>query len=101
MPNLMMMSALAVQRKLEGAEQEEFKDPNEKIKRAVDLINKCVKTGSPRAMFDIDPEKEEFKLLSSSQILLTLLLYPQMLAKLIDRAGKKQLSQKFSKSYYT
>ena len=94
MPNFLMTSALA-SRTLGGAE--EFKNQNECLDQAVKSIAGAVESGDLVQLFDSEWSPSTF---AERQIILCLMLYPSMMRSLVNKIAKKQISQKFQKSFY-
>lgn len=91
----MMTQALAVRHT--SKHQEEAKNHNEDISKSVFLINESVDNGELLKLFEIDRSQRHF---ADVQIILALLIYPQMFKQLLEKIAKKQLRQVFKKSWY-
>ena len=77
LPNLLMSSALA----LKNVKEEESKNHNEDLEEAVSKIKTAVDSGSVRNLFDYKN--------ADVLVIITLLLYPQMIADVLNKIAKK------------
>ena len=97
MPNHMLGAALALKNL---SKAEESKSRNADIEKCHEKINKCVEENTLHELFEIPEDPEQSVLEPDLFIILTMLLYPQLLKQLLTKIAKKQFTQNLKKSWY-
>lgn len=97
MPNHLLGSALAIKNL---GKAEESKSRNADIEKCHEKINKCVEDDTLHLLFELPEDPEQAVYEPDMFVILTLLLYPQLLKQLLTTIAKKQFTHNLKKSWY-